>query len=1106
MAMRHLLLTLLVSAACCRGAEAPWFAFDALTEVPARFETQLAHTASWADGPDGHRALAVTVASFERDERACAFHWSLPRPAAPCTALRVWLQGSARTHRVELVLRTPAGAWAADVPVGPEWRPVTLSARNLTPWFGDHTGPLAVAQATEIRCCFGAWQGHTGGPHRVAIGPITAVDEPALAAAGPVSVVERPVVPLPPQPLTVDLLDQQRGQWHFDDALGQRLSLAGPVPAFAWPGAARGALKLAWLLCDPEFAEDLSHATLKVAAPARVTADAAWFRLDEPCLGATVLVPPVRDGQVRCELRDLTLGPAVTGDRYVSALYLCVGEQFCPLWLAPDQAAEGLNPRLLSARVGHVFSEGEPVTLMLSTSRTASDFAVEVTDYAGGARLWQGHVRLPAGDGLRQQSFTVPLARYGIFTVTATAQGLPAATLRVCRVPRPRAVAPDASTMGMNLFQQQIWWYAYQPELLARAGVHWIRPWLAWENTWRTQEPQPGQWDTRALDAALRRLERYGQRYQYILWSAPNWVAGDNSHGAPPVAKLAQWSAYVERLVARYRDRIRYWEVWNEPDLMWPEATRHGAEHYAAVLRATHGAAKRADPTCVLLGLSHAGYEEWLQRLGKLGVADTFDIATVHSYAPPGSFVQAVQRRRALLDQGGMAKRPLWVNEFGSPAYDFSAGYSTKFACSELRQAAHLPALYAQALSLDAQMKAYWFCSYDPRDCAHEDQWNWDGGIGVLYLGFLPKLGYAALAATAYELDGRACQGRHNLSADLHQIAFAGDVSVVWHDRPQVLPTLAATALGCRPEERVTVRDLFANVTATGPAGDLPLDLGHGPLFVEGSKQLSAIARCERLLDGLPASLSLVAGQTTALPVALPAGLRLTVSGPAALPVAAAQTGDALRLAVPAGAPRAAGTLRVALACPAGALGLLAPHTANRRLALTVGQSSNLIRDPGFSVGDTAEWTPQFSGDYAWDGDVGHGEPGSLRLAAGGDRRLVHWNITPVPGRDLHLRGWVRTEQLTACRVTLTVALFAGDRWLKSYCLATTDPSRTPAIDWPLVGQPARIPLGTQEWTLLSAVLPGSAIPAETRQLACHVDVRGGTGRLWLDDLDLWQP
>jgi len=100
----------------------------------------------------------------------------------------------------------------------------------------------------------------------------------------------------------------------------------------------------------------------------------------------------------------------------------------------------------------------------------------------------------------------------------------------------------------------------------------------------------------------------------------------------------------------------------------------------------------------------------------------------------------------------------------------------------------------------------------------------------------------------------------------------------------------------------------------------------------------------------------------------------------------------------------------------------------------------------------------------------------------------------------------VRTEQLAVCRATLTAALFAGDRWLKSYCLATTDPSRTPAIDWPLVDQPAHIPLGTQEWTSLSAVLPGNEIPAQTKQVAFHVDVRGGTGRLWLDDLDLWQP
>jgi len=154
----------------------------------------------------------------------------------------------------------------------------------------------------------------------------------------------------------------------------------------------------------------------------------------------------------------------------------------------------------------------------------------------------------------------------------------------------------------MNVFQQQVWWYAHQVPLMAAAGVHWVRPWLKWENTWSMQEPEPGVLDTRALDAALRRMELHGQRYEYILFGAPHWVAGGQRAGVPPENKLDLWGQWVERVVGRYRGRIGHYEVWNEPDLMWPDDTRASGEHYLAMLRATWDAAKRADPDCVIHG------------------------------------------------------------------------------------------------------------------------------------------------------------------------------------------------------------------------------------------------------------------------------------------------------------------------------------------------------------------------------------------------------------------------------------------------------------------------------------------------------------------------
>jgi len=928
--------------------------------------------------------------------------------------------------------------------------------------------------------------------------PIVPLLALVVASAG------HPRVPLPLQPFTVELLDLKRGEWVFDDALGQRLSFPGPVGAFAFPGEAEGHMRVAYLCCDPEFPEDLEHAELRQAQ----AADGA-FRIDEPYLAATVTLTTARAGVVRAELRDIRLGPATTGDHYVAGLDLRLGDETFPFWLAPDAAADGLSPRLLTDRVGHVFAAGERVEVTLAASWAGDPavrrFALKATEYATGDVVWQGEVALRRDAGVSLHTFRVPLQRFGIFDVTATDGAGASAEVRICRVPEPAEVDPDESCIGINLFQQQIWWYAHQVPLMARAGVHWIRPWLAWENTWAVQEPEPGKWDTRALDAALRRMERYDQRYQIILFAPPAWAGGAGSWHVPPSDQMSSWSAYVERLVSQYRGRIRHYEVWNEPDLMWPDDTRLQGDHYVAMLKASYAAAKGADPECVVLGLSHAGVEEWLARVGGAGAGECMDIATVHSYAQPGALGPAVERRKGILERGGMGGTPVWVNELGTIAYDFSPGYSAKYGCSERAQAWAVPALYAEALAEDPRMKAFWFCTYDPRDAAHESQWTGDAGIGVLYLGFLPKLSYAALAATAREIDGRPCLGRVDVTRDIHQVSFEGPVVVVWHDQPKAATPIAATELGCLPRERLTVKDTFGNTIARGLAGDLTIDLSRGTLFIEGGRQMAAVARCESAFTVQPRELSVAAGATDSLRLAAPEGVPVEVTPTAGLPVSAAVEAGAIRLSVQAGSERASGAVAIRAHYAAGQLGLVSPHEAVRWVFVTTGEP-NLIRDGAFVLGGVPEWTPERDSPYAWDADVGHSSAGSLRLDGPFDRRLVHWNITPRLGRPLRLRCWTRTEQLEGCLAVLSVAMFGGDGWLGTWGLATTNPASNEENGHPLIAKPAIIPTGSADWTLLDATLPADALTPETHNIAFFVDARHGMGRLWLDDIDLWQP
>jgi hypothetical protein len=1118
MRLKTILLCLVLPAATYTlpiASERAWVSLDDVAAPPVHFETSIPATARLVDGPEGHRAVSVTVPDMGRDEKACAFTMALPELGGAFNGVRLWLKGTEKTRRLEIVLRTDTGTFGTDVVLEPEWRQVMLGAQNTHPFFETREGRLDVARVREVRFCFGEWQGNTGGPHTVSIGPMTAVEMPLLGPAGPVTTVRRPSVPLPLQPFTVDLLDLKRGEWHFADALGQRLDLDGPAVAYAFAGEARGDPRLAYLCCDPEFPEDVQHAVLKVSDPSSTADGATWFRVEEPYFAAAVEVLPLGEGVLRCRLYNIDLGPATTGDRYIAALYVMVGGKACPVWLASDQDEAHLNPRLLTDRVGGVFGEKEQVRLAFVAwprVKAGGGVKLEAIDYATGDVVWRGDVKAAGTGTFDPQSFTVPLRRFGVFEVSATAEGLPAAKTRVCRIPDRRRVDPDRSGIGINIFQQQIWWYTYQAPLMAKAGVRWIRPWLAWENTWNTQEPKPGQWDTRALDAALRRMEKYGLRYQDILFAAPSWATGGTGWAAPPVEKMGLWEAYVEKLVRQYTGRIRYYEVWNEPDGMWPEATRPSGEHYLAMLKATWAAAKRADPHCVILGLSHAGYEAWLEKVGKLGARDYLDAVTVHVYAPPRDFVGQVERRREILARYGMGEKPLWLNEIGTTAYDFNPQYSARFGCSEFSQASAVTELYAQSLSFDPRMKVFWFCTYDPRDAAHEPEWTGDAGVGVMYLGFLPKLSYAALAGVAKELEGRECLGRQDIAEDLHQISFAGPVAAVWCDRPRERPLVRATDLGCLPEEAVVLTDMFTNQIASGRAGGIKVDLSHGPVYLEGSGQMAAVARAERAAEPDRREVTLSAGTSATVKLLAPVGVEITTQVQPGLPItttvlpARQGTGHTIVLSAPKKLTRASGLVRIRTRFAKGIFGLAAPYEAVRAVSVTAGEP-NLVPDGGFFLGNLYEWAPQRKSPYAWDTEVGHAGPGSLRLDAPFDRRLVHWGIRPTAGRPLKLRCWVKAEGFTGCLATLSLAFFAPDKWLKTWCLATSGATGEIEPGWRTVEACGRIPLGSADWTLVEASLGSEMLPPETDNAAFVVDViGGGEGRLWIDDIDLWQP
>ncbi len=199
-------------------------------------------------------------------------------------------------------------------------------------------------------------------------------------------------------------------------------------------------------------------------------------------------------------------------------------------------------------------------------------------------------------------------------------------------------------------------------ELMKAAGIAWARADFSWSGVERKQ----GEWTFDRLDRVVDETNRVGLQVLPILNYDVAW--------APPAFQhLDAWLEYVRRVVERYRDRIRYWEVWNEPNLegFW-KATPSGAD-YATLLRETYKTIKAIDPELVVLYGGLAGVPiDYFEASLDAGAGEFFDVVNIHPYRGGLTTEQAIRRFEKdiaqfteALAKRNVAPKPVWITEMG---------------------------------------------------------------------------------------------------------------------------------------------------------------------------------------------------------------------------------------------------------------------------------------------------------------------------------------------------------------------------------------------------------------------------------------------------------
>ena len=260
----------------------------------------------------------------------------------------------------------------------------------------------------------------------------------------------------------------------------------------------------------------------------------------------------------------------------------------------------------------------------------------------------------------------------------------------------PTAFA-DVNPLGMNVFLEQEVDPAkreQQVRMIAEAGFHWLRQEFPWEDIEihgkgdfadRRHEPVRSAWEK--YDHIVALAEQYDLELIVRLSNPPAWSRAEgNAIGAyAPPDDIGDFGDFVQAVVSRYRGRLRFYQIWNEPNIYpeWGEQPVN-PEEYVELLEVGSTRARAADPDAVIicgalaanidLGPRDLNDFIFLQRMYDADAADYFDILAMQGYGLwSGPTDRRMQPRvvnysrprfiRDIMVQNGDAHKPIWISE-----------------------------------------------------------------------------------------------------------------------------------------------------------------------------------------------------------------------------------------------------------------------------------------------------------------------------------------------------------------------------------------------------------------------------------------------------------
>jgi len=276
--------------------------------------------------------------------------------------------------------------------------------------------------------------------------------------------------------------------------------------------------------------------------------------------------------------------------------------------------------------------------------------------------------------------------------------------------------------------------------ILHEAGVNMVRQFPEWAGI----QPEKGQWDWSSADALIASARNNGIQIAGVFAFLAPWASSasnDSDHGARtrtfPIKDIQYWRDYVRETAGRYRDDIKYWEVYNEFNTT--TFSRNGTPaDYAQMVRESDSEVKKVNPGAKI-GIGCADVDlSFLERVIRSGAGGHFDFIAVHPYSLIDAALSGRESvflslganlRKLLKDTGQRSDIELWVTEIGTTTTGESA--------SEANQAAALVKAYSLCLAQGIK-KVFWFEGRGPN--------YGQGSFGILRQDWSKRPSFQALS------------------------------------------------------------------------------------------------------------------------------------------------------------------------------------------------------------------------------------------------------------------------------------------------------------------------------------------------------------------------